>query len=268
MDGRHARRPVRGVEIVAAHDDDRHAVAPGVVDRHAAVLQADGAVAQRHQRLAGDLEVAVRDADRGFLVRAGEELRHLVAAVVDQRLVDAAVARRAVGRQILDVERLDDIDHEVGAGDAADSIRLGLWVAGLGSDCAARSAAAPTAGARRRRPAAVVAFAACGASVPAAPATATPVRNLRRSTFAPESCVPCPLRAMKRSLERICLAATRCSPRADQTDCIAGQFVAPESIAAIAAASDRSQPSVEAALGNFSRRQASIRQGGEAFDRQ
>ena len=128
MDGRHARRPVRGVEIVAAHDDDRHAVAPCVVDRHAGVLQADGAMDQRQQRLAGDLEVAVRHADGGFLVRAGEELRHLVAAVVDQRLVDAAVARGAVGRQIFDVERLDDVDHEVGAGDAADPIRLDCGV--------------------------------------------------------------------------------------------------------------------------------------------
>ena len=54
-------------------------------------------------------------------MRAGEELRHLVVAVVDQRLVDAAEARSAVRRQIFDVERLDDIDHEVGAGDAADA---------------------------------------------------------------------------------------------------------------------------------------------------
>src|SRR6476659_1861610 len=36
-------------------------------------------------------------------------------------------------------------------------------------------------------PAAPVAFAACGATALAAPATATPVRNLRRSTFGPES---------------------------------------------------------------------------------
>ena len=39
-------------------------------------------------------------------------------------------------------------------------------------------------------PSATAAFAACGVSAPAAPATATPVRNLRRSTFGPESFVP------------------------------------------------------------------------------
>ena len=107
---------MRGVEIVAADHDDRHPVAPGVVDRHGGVLQADRAVAQRHQRLAGDLEVAVRHADGGFLVHAGEEFRHLVVAVVDQQLVQRAETRGAVRRAVLDVERLDDVDHEVGAG--------------------------------------------------------------------------------------------------------------------------------------------------------
>jgi len=56
------------------------------------MLQADRAMAKRHQRLAGDLEIAVRHADRGFLVRASEKFRHLVAAVIDQRLVDGAEA--------------------------------------------------------------------------------------------------------------------------------------------------------------------------------
>ena len=55
---------MRGVEVVAADHDDRHAVAPGVVDRHRRVLQADGAVAEHHHRLAFDLEVAVRHRDR------------------------------------------------------------------------------------------------------------------------------------------------------------------------------------------------------------
>ena len=59
-----------------------------------------------------------------FLMRHGEELRHLVVAVVDQRLVDAAEARGAVRRQVFDVERLDDVDHEVGAGDAADAVAV------------------------------------------------------------------------------------------------------------------------------------------------
>ncbi len=126
VEGRHARRPVRGVEVVAADHDHRHAVAPGVVDRHRRVLQPHRAVAQRHQRFAGDLEVAMAHGDRGFLVHAGEELRHLVAAVVDERFVDAAVARSTVRRAVLDVEGLEDVDHEVRARYAADAVRRHL----------------------------------------------------------------------------------------------------------------------------------------------
>ncbi len=95
-----------------------NAIAPGIVDRHGGVLQADDAVDQRHQRLAGRLEVAVAHTDAGFLVHAGEEFRHRVLAVVDQRFMDAAIARRRIGRQIFDVERLDDVDHEVRTGRA------------------------------------------------------------------------------------------------------------------------------------------------------
>jgi hypothetical protein len=126
VEGRHARRTRRRIEVVAADHDHRHTVAPGVVDRHRRVLQAHGAVAERHQRLAGNLEVAVAHRDGGFLVHAGEELRHLVAAVVDERLVDAAVARGAVRRAVLDAERLDDVDHEVRARHAADAVRRQL----------------------------------------------------------------------------------------------------------------------------------------------
>jgi len=66
---------LRGVEIVAAEDQHGNAVAPGVVDRHGRVLQADRAMDQRHDRFAGRLEVAVAHRDAGFFVRAGEEFR-------------------------------------------------------------------------------------------------------------------------------------------------------------------------------------------------
>src|SRR5438309_1131784 len=85
--GVRAARSMGGVEIVAADHDHGHAVAPAVVDRHRGVLQADGAVAEGHQRLARDLEVAVAHGDGGFLVRAGQEFGLLVAAVVDERFM-------------------------------------------------------------------------------------------------------------------------------------------------------------------------------------
>jgi hypothetical protein len=79
------------------------------------VLQADGAVRHHRHRLAGRLGIAVRHADRGFLVQAGEELGLGVAAVIDQRFVQAAEARPRVGRDVFEAERLDDVDHEIRA---------------------------------------------------------------------------------------------------------------------------------------------------------
>ena len=132
MHRRHARRPVRGIEIVAGEHDHGRAVAKRVVDVHGGVHQPDRAVAQRHQRLVGDLVIAVGDADAGFLMGAGEEFRHRVLAVVDQRLMDAAIARCRIGRQVFDVERLDDVDHEIRSGPALARIGRNIRHAGLG----------------------------------------------------------------------------------------------------------------------------------------
>src|SRR4051812_35722151 len=103
---------------------------------------------------------------------------------------------------------------------------------------------------------ATVAFAACGATALAAPAAATAVRKLRRSTFGPESLAPKPLRAMMHSLAWIVVRRLSVR-RVAGGDCIAGQFVAPVLIATISAQL--------AALGrpagtwNFSGRRASNR---------
>ena len=118
--GRHAWRTGRGVKIVAADQDDGHAVGPGVVHRHGRMLQADGAVHQRHLRLAGGLEVAVAHRHRRLLVHAGDELRHLVVAVVDHRLVQRAEARCRVRIAVVDLQALDDVDHEIGRRPALD----------------------------------------------------------------------------------------------------------------------------------------------------
>ena len=110
-----AGRALVRLDDVAAHHDDRHAVAPGVVHRHGGVLQADHAVADHGDRLAFDLGVALRHVDGDLLVRAGEDFGLVVAAVVEHGLVQAAEARGAVHRQIFDVERLEHVDHEVAA---------------------------------------------------------------------------------------------------------------------------------------------------------
>ncbi len=134
VDGRRAGRTLGGIEVVAADHDERHAVGPGVIDRHAGVLQADGAVHQRHLRLAGGFEMAVAHRHRRLFVRDGQEFRHGVPAVIDQRLMQAAEARCRIGIDILDLQRFDDVDHEVGGRAARDLRRRLAQAAGLGRD--------------------------------------------------------------------------------------------------------------------------------------
>ena len=51
----------------------------------------------------------------GFFVAAGEPLRLVVAAVVDEGFLETAEARAGIRGAIFDAERLDDVDHEVRA---------------------------------------------------------------------------------------------------------------------------------------------------------
>ena len=102
------------VEVVARDDHHGHAVTPRVVDRHRGMLDADGAVARRDDRLAGDLRIAMGHRDRLLLVDAGDELGLAIAPVVQDRLVQPSEARARVGRDIVDVEVLEEVDHHVG----------------------------------------------------------------------------------------------------------------------------------------------------------
>ena len=86
----HLAEALGGIAEISEDDVDRHAVAKRVVNRHGGVLQADRAVHADEQRLAFDLGVAVAHGDGGLFVAAGDEFGHLVAAVIDQRFVEAA----------------------------------------------------------------------------------------------------------------------------------------------------------------------------------
>ena len=162
---------------IADHAIDRHAVAPGVVERHGGVVQADGAVREDAERLLLDLVVAVAHRHRDFLVRAGEEFGIDVAAVIDQRLVQAAEARRGVRRHVLEAEALQAVDHEIAAA-PPDGQRLER-----GRDGGLRRAVGERHGVARRRGAAWAATAVSGVASAAAPARPAPFRNLRRFTF-------------------------------------------------------------------------------------
>ena len=170
-----ARPPQRRVERVAGQDVDRHAVAVGVVDRHRRVLHADRAVTQRRHRLALGLEVAVGHRHRRLFVQAGDELGRCVAAVVDDRLVDAAEARAGIGGDELEVQRLDHVDHEVAAG----SVGRQDLDAAAGIDLAWRDRRAGLSG---RAACCGSAAAACLAASAAALVAAALFRKSRRST--------------------------------------------------------------------------------------
>ncbi len=108
-------RPALGLVHRAggAHDEDRHAVEIGVVDRHAGVQQADEIVQDHRHRLAARLGVAVRDLHRDLFVVA-QHHRRLVVAVVDQRIVQAAEARAGIERDVGKIVALDAVDDDVG----------------------------------------------------------------------------------------------------------------------------------------------------------
>src|SRR4029077_1332474 len=48
-----------------------------------------------------------------FLVRAGEDLWLRIATMIEHGFVQSAETGRAIHRQIVDVERLEHVDHEI-----------------------------------------------------------------------------------------------------------------------------------------------------------
>ena len=131
----------RVIRAGGADDEHRHAVAPGVEDRHGGMHQADVGVHRRRHRLAGDLGIAMRDRDRAFLVQAQQHLRLFVAEIIHQAVVQAAIARAGVERDIGNVEGADRVgDHvaaerggiDAGGDGAVDGSRVGQGGRGLG----------------------------------------------------------------------------------------------------------------------------------------
>ena len=96
--------------------------------------QADDVVQDRHHRLAARLGVAVRDPHRDLLVLAEHHLR-LVAAVVDERVVQAAVAGARVERRVRQLELLEQIHgRRSGSRSAARRPPGGRYRAGSGEE--------------------------------------------------------------------------------------------------------------------------------------
>jgi hypothetical protein len=79
------------------------------------VLEADDVVHDGGHRRALGLGVAVGQGDGDLLVGGEDQLGGTVAAVVDQRIVQAAIGRAGIERDVLDADGAQEVDHEIGA---------------------------------------------------------------------------------------------------------------------------------------------------------
>ena len=115
----------------AAEIENRRAVAPGVEDRHARVLQADDIVQARRHDLAGCARVTVGDRHGDLFMRAHDHLGPFAGLEVDQRIVETAITRAGIERNIFDAQLAQDLDHQIGAilriALAADARRPDFW---------------------------------------------------------------------------------------------------------------------------------------------
>ena len=96
-----------------AEDEHRHAVAPGVEHRHGGVLKPNVGVHRRRHRRAGHLGVALPNSHCGLLVHAKQHLRAGIAKIIDDAVVQAAIARSGRYRDIGDVERPERVGDDV-----------------------------------------------------------------------------------------------------------------------------------------------------------
>ncbi len=120
---RNAGRTFGRVQMVAHQDDHGNTVAPSIVNRHRRVLKPYGPVKKPHHGLTGNFEVAMRHRSAGLFMHDRQHLRFDVHAVIGQRFVDAAAARGRIGGDVVDVQSLYDIDHEVRARPSRSVIR-------------------------------------------------------------------------------------------------------------------------------------------------
>ncbi len=90
----------------AAEHHHRHAVDVGVEDRHAGMLQTDHVVHDGDHRFVFRLGVAMGDGDRDFFVMAEDHFGLVIAAIVDDGIVNAAESRAGIERGVFDVDGL------------------------------------------------------------------------------------------------------------------------------------------------------------------
>ena len=156
------RRQIRGAMIpgrrpeafglvshIAGEHHDRNAIRPGVVDRHRGVLKAQDAIDKRRHRFACGARVAVAYGDADLLVHDGDQFGLGVFPIMNNRLVQTAYRSPGIDGDIVEIQRLEDVDHEIGTG-IGDGDRRRLR-SGVGASIFRRGRARRTRGRRDRR---------------------------------------------------------------------------------------------------------------------
>ena len=98
-----------------AEDNHRCAVAPGVEDRHARVHQTDVGMHRGRHGLLCDLAVPVGDRDCVFFMQADNHLRIAVAEIINDAVVESAIARAGHQGDILEVEPSGHFGNDIAA---------------------------------------------------------------------------------------------------------------------------------------------------------
>ena len=72
-------------------NQDRHAITPGIENRHRGVHQSDVTMQRHRHRLLGDLRIAMSHRYRMFFMQSEQNLRPFIAEIVRQAVVKAAI---------------------------------------------------------------------------------------------------------------------------------------------------------------------------------
>jgi hypothetical protein len=111
--------PIRGAALrgilrsAAAEIQDRRAVAPGVENRHARMLQADDVVQTGRHDLAGGPGIAVSDRHGNLFMGTHDHLGALARLEVDHGIVKAAITRPWIQCDVFDPQLAQHFDHQV-----------------------------------------------------------------------------------------------------------------------------------------------------------
>ena len=97
----------------SAQDQDRNPVNIGIENRHARVLQADHVVYDGDHGLAFSLGVTVGNCHGNFLVITKNNFRLVIAAVIDNGIVNSPERRAWIERRVFDIKSFHQIDHDI-----------------------------------------------------------------------------------------------------------------------------------------------------------